>query len=1099
MVERDWMPGSYYVDHVNHAMRTNHLSLMKKMTTIILLIVISFFSMGALAASSQVAKAAGPIDNFFCGFTGGIGLNTRAKTFDGGVLNSSQKTDGTAKMSIMDLYAPSLNWTTYNGTPRPDKIPVDKGNIFNLPSGYYDSDQTSSIVDNSDKSRSAVKCVGSSVLTMLGGTLLGLANGIANISAFFVSKAVDPDFICQDAQNTAGASCINLLAVIGGTGVAGDDGGIIGRLYSGLYQGLIVLVWMGVGIWIAWTGLAKRKLTAALGGLFSAFIIFAAGVIFLNNPLLVAEAPMRIGTTLGGCVVQGINGVNCMDSSSSDPNAAPSAGTECFVDDSATPDVSRALNLIARQSTCKIWKAFVLEPWSVGQFGYGYDALYYNQDGKTGVIFQNEYTKGALEKVWGDTRNNIGISLYSSDSNAMNTCKNESSKYLYKNLALYQLSLQSTLHTCNGSVDTKYHSTRMVNYGADSQTYGDWYWMVLTMNSTNASAGKGTGDISAMWRNWTGDNAFSRIGIGFIALIASGGGALTLVTTSVLAIMYLFVSVLLTAFAPLFFLIGIIPGQGKKIFLGYLQKVVSAILKYFACVLWMMVTVELYDAVLSNSQGLGGTLIFVIIVTMAMFMYRKEFLGMIGKANFGGTEFSNKIGKWTTDKMKGAGRFMALKEAGRAAGFVAGGDNMESYKGKGAGGKIKTLGHNFVQRTRSGSNQAGATAMRQLKRGNGVVANAAKSYDKIMGDRRKETRRKADHAATKLRKTSDAIRNRNINIATDRDMKEWDKSHKGATAAERQAQEQKVRKKYTNNLTAAKRDAKDIEAKRVKDLGGYEMVTKVENGVPVMKRNADGTLQLDANGQPQAVKVQSNRTNTEVHLEHLNELKELADNHHKSLETIATTKTKEGGIYAPAHNVAEQLGVTNSAEFAHDLDSYRNDMELVNAYAGRNLNDEQQQAVSEAQSRLATNSVSLAINKSDNEFIHKNAGGKSVNGVNTVADLNNEITDTSQKIMDANTERDNSLSMNREIDAVQTLDRQVQIAEKNADRMNRRRDSGSVHAGRARKTNDLNDMADSIMDDHGNYDEEILIDQMNRFRGQHHRVFNRGRNAPTIE
>jgi hypothetical protein len=89
--------------------------------------------------------------------------------------------------------------------------------------------------------------------------------------------------------------------------------------------------------------------------------------------------------------------------------------------------------------------------------------------------------------------------------------------------------------------------------------------------------------------------------------------------------------------------------------------------------------------------------------------------------------------------------------------------------------------------------------------------------------------------------------------------------------------------------------------------------------------------------------------------------------------------------------------------------------------------------------------------------------------------------------------------MNREIDAVQTLDRQVQIAEKNADRMNRRRDSGSVHAGRARKTNDLNDMADSIMDDHGNYDEEILIDQMNRFRGQHHRVFNRGRNAPTIE
>ena len=1084
MMERDWMPGSYYVDHVNHAMRIDHLSLMKKTMAIILLIVISFFSVGALAASSQVANASGNVANFFCWFTGGIGLNTRVRTFDGGVLNSSQKTDGTAKMSIMDLYAPSLNWTTYNGTPQPDKIPVDKGNIFNLPSDYYDSDQMSSIADNSDKSRTAVKCVGSSLLTMMGGTILGAANGIANISAFFVSKAVDPDFICQDAQNTAGASCINLLAVIGGTGVAGDDGGIIGRLYSGLYQGLIVLVWMGVGIWIAWTGLAKRKLTAALGGLFSAFIIFAAGVIFLNNPLLVAEAPMRIGTTLGGCVVEGINGVNCMDSSSSDPNGTPSSGTECFVDDLATPDVSRALNLIARQATCKIWKAFVLEPWSVGQFGYGYDALYYNQDGNTGVIFQNDYTKGTLEKVWGDTNNSIGVSLYSSDSNAMNACKNESSKYLYKNIALYQLNLQSTLHTCNGSVNTKYHSTSMINYGSDSKTYSDWYWMVLTMNATNASAGKGTGDISAMWRNWTGDNAFSRIGVAIIALIAAGGGALTLVTTSVLAVMYLFVGVLLTAFAPLFFLIGIIPGQGKKIFLGYLQKVVSAILKYFTCVLWMMVTVELYDAVLSNSQGLGGTLLFVIIVTMAMFMYRKEFIGMIGKANFGGVEFSDKMGNFAADKLKGAGKFMALKEAGRAAGFVAGGDNMESYKGKSAGGKIKTLGHNFAQRTGSGRHQAKFTAMQQLKRGNGVVANAARSYDKIEGARRKETLGKAENAAAKLHKTRDTVRQKNIDLATKRDMKDWDKSHKTATSAERLEHEQATRKGYVDNLNTAKRSMKDIDAKRVKDLGGYAMVDKLdEDGNPV--------FELDENGKPHGVKVQSDKTNAEVHLDKLKGLRDGVDSVHKVSEETATMKGTDGKYAATADNVATHLGVANSESFANDLDSYRSDMEFVDGYAGRDLTDEQQEAVSAAQSRLATNSVSVAINNKDNEFIREHAEESGADGARNIADLNNAMTDTSQKIVDANNDKMNSISMNMDIDSVQTLDRQVQIAEKNADRMNKRRDAGAVHPRMARRTNDLNDMADAIMDDHGNYDTGVLVDQMNRVRGSNRRSHHR--------
>ena len=321
------MARSYYVDRASYAGSTSALLSLRKILALILLAVMAVFSTGVITASNNVADA-GFLDDWLCSWTSGVGLNTQANNFTSDILEGKDNGQATAKMSIMDLYASSMKWTTYNGTPNPSKITPGKGNIFGLDADLYDSSQNDSIVKNSEASHSGVKCLGSLWHTTWASIIMSIANINTRISSFFVAKAVDPDFICQDVKNTAGVSCINLLAIIGGNGNAGSDGGIIGRLYSGLYQGLVVLFWLGVAVWVAWTGLAKRKLTAALGGLFTAFIIFAIGVIALNNPLLVAQAPMRIGTTLGGCVIEGINGVNCMSSDSSDPNGAPSTGTE---------------------------------------------------------------------------------------------------------------------------------------------------------------------------------------------------------------------------------------------------------------------------------------------------------------------------------------------------------------------------------------------------------------------------------------------------------------------------------------------------------------------------------------------------------------------------------------------------------------------------------------------------------------------------------------------------------------------------------------------------------------------------------------------------
>ena len=1060
------MARSYYVDRVGHAGGTSISLSLKRVLALILLTVMMAFSTGVMTASRNMADA-GVLADMFCSWTSGVGLNTQANNFTSDILEGKDEGQATAKMSIMDLYAGSMKWTTYNGTPNPSKIAPDKGNIFGLDESLYDSTQNDSIIKNSEASHSAVKCLGSLIFTTISIIPMAFANLNTRISSFFVSKAVDPDFICQDVKNNAGVSCINLLAIIGGNGNAGSDGGIIGRLYSGLYQGLVALVWLGVAVWVAWTGIAKRKLTAALGGLFTAFIIFGAGIIALNNPLLLAQAPMRIGTTLGGCVIEGINGVNCMSSSSSDPNGEPSTGTECYVDDAKKVDVSRALSLIARQSTCSIWKAFILEPWSIGEFGYGYDALYYKQADKTGEIFQNQYTKGTLDKVWGedsDSGADMSVSLYASDANPLSTCSKESPKFTYKNLALYQLNLQSTLHTCNGATgDQKYHSTKMLKYNQGEDTYADWYWMVLTMNATTASQDKGDGDISHMWKTWNGDRSFTRITVANLAVIASLGGGVTLISLSLLAIMYLFVSILLTAFAPLFFLIGIMPGQGKKIFLGYLEKMVSTILKYFACILWMMVTVELYDAVLSNSQGLGGTLIFVIIVTMAMFMYRKEFLNMIGQANMGGVKLGSKIEDKITERAKGAAKFAALTGGSYATGYLAGGENHESYKGKSPFGRVKTLGHNVRDRNRAGKDQGGFTAMQQVKRGNGVMANAARSYDNIMDSRRSTTRARANENVEKVAKAKDALEEHTIDMAVASDMRDFDKKHPKASAEDRAAEEKKRRDEYTNHKEKMHKSTKQITATKEAELGGKT---------------------IDNNGNVTTVKEDER-----------NELAEIKDGAIDKKNTLINTlELKDADGYLADSDYRHNLEINgveitqDDASFSASLADYRNAKDTIDAYAGRDdLSDQEKRALENAQKAQATNSITIAMNQTVNKSVADNSKREGFGDIKNVADLNNEIQQHDDDILAANTHEQEALTINKNIQGFSEMERQLNIAEKNANRANARTNSGRV-SNRTMNSLNTSEEVGNLVDANGNFNSDEVLDEMAKVR-KHHRIF----------
>lgn len=760
--------------YYTYSARTSHKTMWTKN---VLRILMGVFLIGVMGAIFGLASTYNAHAQVLCGTD--LGYNTKYVSYNDSAFSVSAS--DVTKMTIQDLYSSNVAWTTYNGTNNPDKLDeilstkdlsgVDssilKKNSQTLQGGFLGAD-------------CALRTFGSAVANVW----LGFANGITSFTSLFVTKAVDPTFICPTPQG--GSGCINLLAVIAGTG-QNSSGGIIGRLYSGLYLNLIVLfIIIGV-LMFAWQALVKRNLSRAWQGLGGTLLTAVLGVGMLANPLFFAELPMKATMILGSCIVQGINGQSCLNDSitTMNTNSGNNDGTECSIESNST-DTQRRLSLVAQSASCTMWKAFVLEPWTVGQFGVSYEDLYYNS-GTNSPLFNNTYMRQNNINVGYWTGDNApAVSLYARNGQAMNTCDSTNSAYKYRNLALYQLNVMSNLHTCGETSTTPLHSSAKIT--TDSNVYRDWAYIADTMAKANETAqytgNDPTQNISYMWSAWTGSSSATRVGLGFMAFLSALIASFVLISTSVLAITYSFMSVFLITFAPMFLLIGVVPGQGRRIMLGWIEQVVSNILKYMACVLWLVVTIELYGAVLGNNAGIGGTFIFLVIVSMAMYMYRKEFINMLGVANMGGTQFSNSLAQRFKDTAHDVGRFAKNTSAGAVAGFITGDGQYEdkqsltrAFKDNGITGALQAFGdnratgmRNLAHRATGATNQAGYTAMQNLKRGNNMVSNMARAMDKVYDSRRVEARKLIDGTMDALNSAVDTSTRNLLNAGADSEV-----------------------------------------------------------------------------------------------------------------------------------------------------------------------------------------------------------------------------------------------------------------------------------------------------------------------------------------
>jgi len=563
--------------------------------------------------------------------------------------------------------------------------------------------------EKTNGSRSGTQCAFGSVGTLAANGVLGLTTILTQIMGGISSFAFTPTIICDSSSNST-APCVDLVGIIGG-GNGNPSGGIIGNLTNSIYFPLLVIVGLLVAVWIIINGLVKRQFRETLTGALWCVVVMVAGVALLVNPQMLAKAPMAVGNTIAQCVIGTFTGsAGCGTSGSS----APSTGELCAADTGGS-GINKAPLTMANLN-CKLWEAFVLQPYAQGSFGLPLEQLY------VGSGHSNTEASKIVEKAGLDP-NNFCISLKpnGAPSQYANGTLKVSGGSSICNIALYQMLLQVDVQ--NGSA-------------VDKPNNIDPRWLQLAIF---AASDDGT------YNAWApSDFHVGQVGLAGLGLIAAACASLVIVVTSAFALAFFFISIILMAFAPFFLLAGVHPGRGKKIMLGWLGQVLSNLMKFIASAIFLVITVAIYSAVLSSVSNLGAMLIFVIILTVALLMYRREIVDMLGIIDLGGEKLSNKFGEKVMDRVKNTGKTAMAVGAGVTAGALSNGSINPFKPSNWTPGNLKS---NLLDNVRAGTD----AGRRSIKSRPGALGEVFKASDRISAENKsrvRENKRKADDFAS---------------------------------------------------------------------------------------------------------------------------------------------------------------------------------------------------------------------------------------------------------------------------------------------------------------------------------------------------------------
>lgn len=645
----------------------------------------------------------------FAGFENGVGFSMEPNTVSLPAKDMINSNVGSRTYTIDELFSRSAGFAIPYGT-----LEEDNTWILGHPANKIVEEKNKNL---SEEAKERLKKQGGgffsgsirlwgipSSLAIMGSDIAtSVAFLCANIISWLVKMLFDPPLVKA------------LVELIGGTDA---KAGLISNLGKNVFYPLSTLAFLTVAVYLIWEGLIKRKFRASFGALGWSLLAFALGVFTVVNGQLVAKAPTEINATIANCVLSAASGKSCLNSTGTNPKE--STNSMCDADTSQSVSAAEAASINAGRFSCIVNKAIVYDRWAEQQFGYSLDELWTVNPPDGYKVWPQDKLSGAPTDYC--------VNFYTADSpNQMSSA-------------------------------TKFTSNSKCNIALAfmaSRTDADFGEKIGFPTITGTAAMD-----SQMWNAYSGNG---RASVPILLLIASFIIVATFVPVVVYALVYNITATILTVFAPIFLLIGIHPGRGRKIFLGWLESIVSNILKYMASCFMVIVMIFIYGAAFSKMNQ-AQVFVASVILGVTFVSYRKELVNLMGAVNMGGARVSNIAG----EKLSKAGqkaKYMGMAAAGGAIGGTLAGinDSRESGKLMSKDDKIAKYGKykrwlnpgnyadtlNNARKAMSEGSKGAVQGLRagtsmELKRGRGLVANAARQAGQVgneLAQQRKEAAR----------------------------------------------------------------------------------------------------------------------------------------------------------------------------------------------------------------------------------------------------------------------------------------------------------------------------------------------------------------------
>jgi hypothetical protein len=420
--------------------------------------------------------------------------------------------------------------------------------------------------------------------TSVGNFLLSVTSWIVNIS----------NLLFQTATETSSTVLLSLSPTI----IL-----IVTQLKDALYLEFLAPVLMLGALYLAWKGLVKRSSTEA--GTAAIWMLGAtvAGFAILANPMFLPSIVNTVVSTVSETTIAAIthvalagNGTSGVTSSNTNLCTVGGDNGKTQTLDSnnklVTVDFNKSQNAArtsVRQIQCTMWYSFMYTPWVIGQFGVSPSAT-------DNPVLTSGYPDHPGDATpLGTIPKDIALGGTGSTPG---------------NWPLYQL-------------DSK------VNYPGSNKSSQETAMLNVAASQLYKADPNGT---------WKGTSAMNRVTTATLAMVSSLGAGAMIAIISMSMIVLQIGLIILTLFSALFLLVGVHPGIGRRIALGWLESMAGLAMKRIVLSVLLAVMLVFYSAVLSASASIDWliSMIMVIAVSIGGITYKDQLTSMFSRISFGG-------------------------------------------------------------------------------------------------------------------------------------------------------------------------------------------------------------------------------------------------------------------------------------------------------------------------------------------------------------------------------------------------------------------------------------------------------------------------------